>query len=160
MSAVSPSCRTTKPCRTYSARAGFGARDAETHAARLGRAAARDQRTQQQTADARAPELRIDRDRELGDVGRDEAVSGCVGREVPAPRGADRLLLAIERDERDVSRTAPVLDVARVVRVGDHRVEGRPFLTSVVVPVDGLVQHLDEELRIGARATNRNTCRA
>jgi len=113
---------------------------------------ARDHRSEQQRAHPLAPELGVHADRELRDVVGDIAVAGRGDGEAPHPHRAHRLVAAIERVQRDIAGAAPVADIARVLRNREDAGERGPFLGAVVVPVDGLVEHLGEERGVGVRA--------
>ena len=109
-------------------------------------------RAEQQAADALAAALGIHRDRELGHVVGDEAVAGRVRgrtggttRRRPARRGG-----RAPRSRR--RRCDPSPRRSGGARVVEQLVERRSFLGAVVAPVDGLVEHLREEGRVGARA--------
>ena len=143
---------TTKPCLTYSWRDGLSGSTLRLSAGSPAAADPRDQRAEEQAPDALAPELGEHADRELRDRLGEEAVAGRRRGEVPGPRGADRFVTAIERDHRGVAGPAPTLDIGGLVRIVEERLERRALVATVVAPVHRLVEHLEQEHGIGARA--------
>ena len=147
---------TTKPCLTYSWRDGLSGSTLRLSAgspAALTRAISEPRR---RLPTPWRPELGEHADRELRDRLGEEAVAGCCRGEVPGPRGADRFVAAVERDHRGVAGAAPTLDIGRVVRIVEQRLERRALVTTVVAPVHRLVEHLEQEHGIGARAQSKH----
>ena len=86
-----------------------------------------------------------DRDRQLGRLVVDVALTVVALGEQPVPDAAHRLPVVLG-DQRDVTRTAPTVMKPNHLRVGEHELER--IALSVGLPHQRRVQHLSEERQV------------